>query len=62
MENKKFDKSKYDMEYIKTHKKKFSTDLNISEYEELNKILKEKNMTKAQFIRNYFEILKNDKN
>lgn len=57
-EKKKFDKRKYDIEYIKTHKKTFKVDLNISEYEELEKILLNKNLTKAKFLRDSIENLK----
>ncbi len=57
-EKKKFDKRKYDIEYRKKNKKSFQVDLNISEYEELEKLLLKKNLTKAQFLRNCIDILK----
>ncbi len=55
---KKFDKSKYDIEYIKTHKKQFRVDLNISEFDELCALLTKRNLTKTQFLRNAIEELK----
>lgn len=57
-EKKKFDKRNYDIEYRKKNKKSFQVDLNISEYEELEKLLLKKNLTKAQFLRNCIDILK----
>lgn len=57
-EKKKFDKRKYDIEYIKTHKKQFRVDLNIKEYDELEALLLKKNITKTQFLRNSIEYLK----
>lgn len=58
MEKKKFDSTKYKMLWAKEHKKQFRVDLNISEYDELCNLLKKKNMTKADFIRQSFEKLK----
>ncbi len=57
-DKKKFDKRKYDIEYIKTHKKQFRVDLNIKEYDELEALLLKKNITKTQFLRNSIEYLK----
>lgn len=58
MTEKKFDKKKYDIEYKKIHKKKFAVDLNTIEYEELCNLLKEKNISKVDFVRKSFEELK----
>ena len=58
MQEKKFDKVKYDIEYIRTHKKQFRVDLNILEFNELDVLLKEKNLSKAQFLRNAIKELK----
>lgn len=55
---KKFDKSKYDIEYIKTHKKQFKVNLDNALYDELDKLLKEKGITKVNFVKNSFEELK----
>ena len=57
-DKKKFDKRKYNIEYIKTHKKQFRVDLNIKEYDELEALLLKKNITKTQFLRNSIEYLK----
>ncbi len=54
----KFDKKKYDIEYINTHKRHLNVKLNIKELEELEELLKKKNMTKVQFVRNAIEELK----
>ena len=56
----KFNKSKYDMDYRKNHKKQFNIDLNIDEYEELEELLKKHNLTKVNFVRKSMEILKED--
>ena len=58
MEKKKFDKKKYDIEYIKTHKKQFKVNLDNDIYNELNCLLKEKNITKVDFVKNAFKELK----
>ncbi len=58
--NKKFDKKKYDIEYKKKNKHQFKVDLNIDEYEELNTLLKEKGLSKVQFVRDSFNKLKKD--
>lgn len=55
---KKFNKKEYDVAYHKLHKKKFAVDLNIKEYEELDCLLKSKNMTKVDFVRNAINDLK----
>ena len=54
----KFNKKEYDMLYRKTNYKKINIDLKIKEYDELNQLLKQKNLTKAQFLRNAIEDLK----
>lgn len=53
-----FNQSKYIQEYRKNKKKQFNVDLNKDEAEELEKLLKEKKLTKVQFIRNAIEELK----
>lgn len=58
MDKKKFDKRKYDIEYIRTHKKQFRVDLNILEFNELDVLLKERNLSKTQFLRNAIKELK----
>ena len=54
----KFDKRKYDIEFKKTHYKKFAVDLDNNYYSDLCKLLKEKNLTKVQFVKNAYEELK----
>jgi hypothetical protein len=53
-----FNKKQYDIEYKKKKKKQFKVDLNIDEYEELEKLLKAKGMTKVQLVREGLERLK----
>ena len=48
---KEFNQVKYIQQYNKEHYKTFKVDLKIEEMEKLEKILKEKGMTKAQFLR-----------
>lgn len=50
--NKKFNQSNYIKEYQKQNYKQFKVFLKKEEKEELDKLLKEKNMTKAQFLKN----------
>lgn len=57
-DKKKFDKRKYDIEYIKKHKKQFKVNLDISFYDELDELLKERKITKVDFIKNAFIELK----
>ena len=57
----KFNQKKYIAEYKKKHKKQFNTDLNIDEYNELEKLLKNNNLTKAKFLRNAIKELKEKK-
>lgn len=54
----KFDKSKYDMSYRKTHKAQVYVDLNKDEKEELDSLLSENGMTKAELFRNAIQQLK----
>ena len=49
---KSFDKKKYDNEYSKEHYKQFKVKLKNEEKEELDKLLDQENITKAQFLRN----------
>ena len=55
----KFNKKEYDINYKKLHKKQFKVDLNIEEYNYLEKLLKKYNLSKAQFLRNSIKQLKN---
>lgn len=54
-----FDQKKYIMSYRKEHKAQFNVDLNKSEKEELDNLLKENNLTKVEFIRLAIQALKN---
>lgn len=54
-----FDQKKYVMSYRKEHKSQFNVDLNKSEKEELDSLLKENNLTKVEFIRLAIQALKN---
>lgn len=56
-----FNQSKYIQQYIKEHKKRFACDLNKEEFEELEKILKEKGLKKVEFLRNSIENLKKER-
>ena len=58
MNEKKFDKRKYDAEFKKNHYKHFLVDITIKEMEELNDLLNRHNLTKAQFLRNSINELK----
>lgn len=58
---KKFNQTKYVVEYRKKHKAQFNVDLNKSEKDELDSILKENNLTKVEFIRLAIEALKANK-
>ena len=55
-----FNQKKYIQEYNKEHYKTFKVDLKKEELEELNQILKEKKKTKAQFLREAIENIKNE--
>ena len=54
----KFNQLKYIQGYNKEHYKTFKVDLKKEEFEELNKLLKEKDLTKAQFLRDAVDRLK----
>lgn len=54
----KFNQQDYIKEYNKAHYKTFKVDLKITEFEELEKILKKAKLTKAQFLRNAIKDLK----
>lgn len=56
----KFDKIKYNIEYNKMNYKKFSCNMKIEEMEYINKLLKEKNITKPDFIRWAVKKLENE--
>ena len=57
----KFNQTKYVMDYRKQHKARFNVDLNKSEKEELDILLKDNNLTKAEFIRLAIKALKENK-
>ncbi len=48
----KFNQKEYIINYRKTHKKQFTVDLNVDEYNILCDLLKQHNLTKVQFVRN----------
>ena len=54
----KFNETKYKREYNKQHYSTFKVDLLKKEKEDLDQLLKELNLTKAQFLRNAIEELK----
>ncbi len=56
---KKFDKKKYDIEFHKKNYKQFKVDLKIDFYNNLCELLKEKNLTKVDFVKKAYEELKN---
>lgn len=58
MKEKEFNQKEYIANYNKEHYKTFKVDLKISELEELNNLLKEKNISKATFLRNAINDLK----
>lgn len=47
-----FNQKEYIKAYKKEHIKQFKVDLNITEYNELNELLKAHNLQKVQFVRN----------
>lgn len=51
MELNKFNSTKYKQIYAQKHYKTFKVELKIEEMERLNNLLKKKNLTKAQFLR-----------
>ena len=52
MDVKKFDKRKYDYNYRLEHYKEFRCYLTIQEFDTLNELLKDKNISKSDFVRN----------
>lgn len=54
----KFNQKEYISNYKKTHIKQFKVDLNNDIYNDLCNLLKLKNITKADFVRNAYEELK----
>lgn len=54
----KFDKNKYDVDFHKKYYSQFKVALRNEEYNELCELLKSKNMTKVDFVRNAFKELK----
>ena len=58
MEKEKFNKKKYDINFRKNNYLQFKVDLKREEKLELDSLLKKKNITKAQFLRNAIEELK----
>lgn len=57
-----FNKSKYDIEYIKEHYSRFLVDLPKDEKEELDNLLKEESMSKSQFLKDAIERYKKSTN
>ena len=53
-----FNQQKYIQQYNKEHYKTFKVDLKISEWNELDKILKKKKISKADFLRKAIDDLK----
>lgn len=58
----KFNQQKYIQEYNKEHYKTFKVDLKVEEWEELELLLKNKGITKAQFLRDAIKKLKHSHN
>lgn len=58
MEDKKFNKAQYDMDYRKMHKAQLNVDINKDEKDELDMLLKDNMMSKTDFIRNAINQLK----
>lgn len=58
MQEKKFDKKKYDIEFHKKFYSQFKVALKNEEYNELCDLLKKKNISKVDFVRNAFKELK----
>lgn len=53
-----FNQKQYIIDYNKEHYKPFKVDLKVEELEELEKLLKAKGITKAQFLRKAIQKLK----
>ena len=58
MDKKKFNQKEYIKDFHKKYYSQFKVDLKKEEKEEIDMLLKEKNLTKAQFLRNAVEELK----
>lgn len=58
----KFNQQKYIQEYNKEHYKEFRVNMKIDEIKELEKLLKDNHLTKAQFLRNAIDELKHSHN
>ena len=57
----KFNKKEYDIKYNKEHYSRFLVDLPKEEKEELDRLLKEKGITKAEFLRDAIKKIKKAK-
>lgn len=60
-EKRDFNQLEYIKEYNKKHYKAFKVDLKKEELDNINNLLKENNMTKAEFLRLSIKLLKNGK-
>lgn len=58
----KFNQQKYIQEYNKEHYKEFRVNMKIDEIKELEKLLKDNHLTKAQLLRNAIDELKHSHN
>lgn len=58
---KEFNQQKYIQQYNKEHYKAFKVDLKKEELDNINMLLKEKNMTKAEFLRLAINALEDNK-
>ncbi len=57
---KKFNQKEYNKEFNKKHYRQFKTELPIAEKEEIDNFLKEINMSKVEFIRKAYVLLKTE--
>lgn len=53
-----FNQKEYIKEYKKNHKRQFKVELNKDEHNELKELLKSRNLTNVQFVRNAMQDLK----
>lgn len=60
LESEKFNQNKYISEWKKQNKKQFKAELNISEMDELNQLLNDKELNKTEFVRLAINGLKNN--
>lgn len=58
---KEFNQGKYIQQYNKEHYRTFKVDLKKEEFDRLEELLKEKGLTKAQFLRDAIEKIKSGK-